>query len=326
LIETPALVSAPVPAPLRIVAGFWRRLLAFAIDAIITALPCGILGFALYNFFSRSGADGILIGFTLTLAYFAVFGSSIGGGQTIGHRITHIQVVGREGESISLTRSLLRYLILLGPILLSSAVLPMIGGSGIKASIDWLFLGAEVATVYLYVFNRRTRQSLHDLATDTYVVDAKVAGRVELPRIWGWHWAILGGSALVGVVLLSGFGNTIRQAGPFPEFLTIQQAVLDSGKVQSVGVSIQKNWRNGKTDTGLIVNVAWRGDPTDIEKNATEIADIVLQADPHASDRDFVTVKFQEGYSIGFATFSMNRQVSHSPAAWNKQIQDYGLR
>jgi hypothetical protein len=126
--------------------------------------------------------------------------------------------------------------------------------------------------------------------------------------------------------LLGGFGNRIRQAGPFPELLAIQQAVLDSGKVQSAGVSIQQNWKNGETSTGLIVSVAWRGDTTNIEKNATAIAAIVLQADPHASDRDFITVKFQGGYSIGFATFSMNRQVSHSPAAWNKQIQDYGMR
>ena len=325
MIETPALVSTPVPPSVRIVAGFWRRPLAFAIDVVITALPCGILGFALHNFFSRSGADGILIGFTLTLAYFAILGSSIGKGQTIGDRITHIQVVGHAGESISPTRSLLRYLILLGPILLSSAVFPVIG-SGIKASIDWLFFGAEVATVYLYVFNRRTRQSLHDLATDTYVVDAIVAGRVELARIWQWHWAILAGCALAGIVLLGGFGNTIRQTGPFPDLLAIQQAILDSGKVQSVSVSIQKNWKNGETATGLVVGITWRADPTNIEKNATEIAAIVLQADPHTTDRDFITVRFKGGYSVGFATISMNRQVSHSPAAWNKQVQDYGLR
>lgn len=134
--ETLPSVPPPVPTSVRIVAGFWRPLFAFAIDAIITAVPCGILGFALYNFLSNSG-DAIVIGFVLTLGYFAILGSSIEAGQTIGHRITQIQVVGRGGEPISLTRSLLRYLILLGPILLTSAVLPSFVGHGIKASIDW---------------------------------------------------------------------------------------------------------------------------------------------------------------------------------------------
>src|ERR1700722_16322605 len=113
----------PVTTSVRIVAGFWRRLFAFAIDAIITAVPCRILGFVLHNSLSNSGV-AIVIGFALTLAYFAILGNSIGGGQTIGHRITQIQVVGRGGEHASLTRSLLRYLILLGPILLTSAVVP----------------------------------------------------------------------------------------------------------------------------------------------------------------------------------------------------------
>jgi uncharacterized RDD family membrane protein YckC len=274
----------------------------------------------------KLGGVAIVIGFALTLAYFAILGNSIGGGQTIGHRITQIQVVGRGGEHISLTRSLLRYLIVLGPILLTSAVLPSFVGHGIKASIDWLFFGAEIVIVYLYVFNTRTRQSLHDLATNTYVVDALIVGRVEFPRIWPWHWAILGGSAFVGLALLIGFGNTIRDAGPYPELIVIQKAVLDSGSVQSADVSIQKNWSNGKTSTGLIVSVVWRGDPTNIERSATEIAKIVLQADSHASGQDFVTVRFLEGYSIGFATFNKNRQVSHSPEIWIKQIQDFGLR
>jgi hypothetical protein len=83
-----------------------------------------------------------------------------------------------------------------------------------------------------------------------------------------------------------------------------------------------KNWSNGKTATGLIVSVVWRGDPANIERSATEIADIVLQADSNASDQDFVTVKFLGDYSIGFATLYKNRQVSHIPAAWIKQIRD----
>jgi uncharacterized RDD family membrane protein YckC len=325
LIESPTFLSPSVPMPSRIVAGFWRRLFAFVIDALITAVPCGLLGFGFYNFFCRSQAPGMLIGFAVTLPYFAILGSSEGGGRTVGHRITRLEVVDRQGKLISAKRSFLRYLILLAAILLTSAALPVSGRFGIKASIDWLLVGAEFAIGYLYLFNRRTRQSLHDLATGTYVVDAGSVGEVQFHRLWAGHWAILGG-ALVGAALLSSLGKTIRQTGPFPELTAVQLAVLESGKVQSVSDLIQENWTNGETSTTLNVIVVWKDKPLNIEKNATEIADIVLRADPRAVDRVSITVTFHEGFKIGFATFSKNRHVSHNAATWREQIQSYGLR
>ncbi len=311
--------------PSRIVAGFWRRIFAFVIDALITAVLCGLLGFGFYNFFSRSQAAGMLIGFALTLPYFAILGSSQGGGQTLGHRITHLEVVDRQGKLISVKRSFLRYLILLAPILLTAVALPVSGRFGVKSGIDWLLVGAEVAICYLYLLNRSTRQSLHDLATDTYVVDEGTIGDVHLPRFWAGHWAILG-CVLVGAALLSGLGKIVGQSDPFPELNAVQLAVLDSGKVRSVSDLVQKNWTNGETSTTLNVIVVWKDKPLNIEKNATEIADIVLRADPHAVDRDFITITFHEGFEIGFATFSKNRHVSHSPATWRGQIQSNGLR
>jgi uncharacterized RDD family membrane protein YckC len=314
------------PAPSRTIDGFWRRLLAFAIDAFLTALPCAILGFAFYTFFSVSTVYGLLIGFSFTLLYFAILGSSVARGQTLGHRITEIQVVNREGNFISLERSLLRYLILLGPLLLSSQALPSSAPYAVKTSVDWLISGAELAVVYLYLFNRSTQQSQHDVATETYVVEAHGVGSVESPRFWAGHWAILGGIAIVGVVLSIGFGNTVLESAPFPELTGIQQAILNSGKVQSAGASVQKTWRNGEVRTGLIVNVVWKSKPLIIEQDATKIADIVIRADSQAFSRDFITVNFRDGFVVGFATFSNSRQVSHDPATWIKQAENFGLR
>jgi uncharacterized RDD family membrane protein YckC len=226
--------SSAVAVPVRVIAGFWRRLLAFVVDAFITAVPCGILGFVLYGFFSTNGAAGILIGFVLTILYFGILGSAVAQGQTIGHRITHIQVVDKQGRPVSMKRSFLRYLILLGPVLLSSTVFPGSSRFGVATGIDWLITGIEVAIVYLYLFNRSGSQSLHDLATDTFVVSTESAGEVEVPRFWFGHWAILGGAALVGAVVLTGFENRISKSGSFAELTAIQQAVLNSGKVQSV--------------------------------------------------------------------------------------------
>jgi uncharacterized RDD family membrane protein YckC len=95
---TLSLESAVAPTVHREVAGFWRRVLAFVIDTFLTAIPCGVLGFVFYQFFTTHRADGILIGFALTLPYFAILGSSVGTGQTLGHRLTDLQVVDQQGK------------------------------------------------------------------------------------------------------------------------------------------------------------------------------------------------------------------------------------
>src|SRR5262245_52347089 len=100
--------SAVTPTVTREVAGFWRRGLAFVIDAFLTAIPCAVLGFAFQPFFTTSRAEGILVGFALTLPYFAFLGSSVGSGQTLGHRLTDLEVVDQRGNHISLKRSALR--------------------------------------------------------------------------------------------------------------------------------------------------------------------------------------------------------------------------
>ena len=130
----------------------------------------------------------------------------------------------------------------------------------------------------------------------------------------------------MGAALLTGFENRISKSGPITELTAIQQAVLNSGKVQSVGVFVQRNWKHGETRTGLVIDVVWRGESFTPEKEATEIADVVLRADPQASGRDFITVRFLNGFMVGFFRLSNNRQVSHSPATWLQQTQTYGLQ
>jgi uncharacterized RDD family membrane protein YckC len=322
----PSTPITPDKTPTRVVAGFWRRIIALAIDSLIAALPCGILGAVFYDFFSRSEAYGFLVGFPLTLLYFGILGSSLGGGQTLGHKVTGIRVVDRNGKSIPLNRSLLRYTILLAPFLLRSGAFPISGFFVSKAILDWLMLVSTLAIIYLYIFNRTSRQSLHDLAADSYVVDADSIGAVESPPCWAGHWAILGGVSLATAALSLAPQNMVGQRGIFSELSAIQKAVLSSGDVQNAGVYVQKNWANGDTKSGLTVEVVWRGKAPATEKAAAEIAERVLLADPHAMDRDFITVNSLEGFRIGLATFSKKSRISHDPATWMKEAQSYGLR
>jgi uncharacterized RDD family membrane protein YckC len=317
--EGPSLSELPTEA----VAGFWRRIFAFLVDVVITAAPCALVGFTFRQFFAESKLAGDLLGFFITLPYFAILGSCRGGGQTLGHRIVHIRVVDREGRCLPLGRSFLRYLVLIIPLQLSEAEIPTSAPAGLKMLVSWLLPVLVAVIVYLYLFNVRTRQSLHDLAVRAYVVDTHTTGSVVTKRFWKWHWAVLGGglfagTVLAGVIIIGGLGKSSL----FGELMSVQRAVLDSGKVQAARVQIGKNRTHGQT---MRVDVNWNGQPDNYDLASTQIAAIVLRTDPAANKLDYIGVGFTGGFKIGFVNFSQNRVVMRRPADWAMKIQQLRL-
>jgi uncharacterized RDD family membrane protein YckC len=327
--DTPASDSLPEgppvsESPTRVVASFWRRIFAFLVDIVTTAVPCAFVGFTFHRFFAESKLAGDLLGFFITLPYFAILGSCFGGGQTLGQRIMRIRVVDREGRCLSLERSFLRYLILLIPLQLSEAEIPT-SAPGLKMLVSWLLPVLVALIVYLYLFNVRTRQSLHDLAVGAYIVDADTKGHIETKRFWKWHWAVLGGVLFAVAVLTSVIVGGLGKSSAFGELMSVQRAVLASGKVQAARVQIGKNRTNGQTTTRLRVDVNWNGQPGNYDLASTEVAAIVLRADPSASKLDSIGVGFTEGFKIGFMNFSQNRVVNRRPADWATKIQQLRL-
>ena len=158
----------PIPSPSgeAAVAGFWRRFLACVIDGAIFSIPTLCLGFVFFAQFARLGGWGRLVGFVIALMYFGFMNSAVGNGRTFGKRILKIRLVGLNGSTISVPRSFVRYVILV---------------FGVGGSI-----------IYLIVFNRRNRRSLHDLLASTYVmkVDAKATVPPNL-KIWFGHGLII---------------------------------------------------------------------------------------------------------------------------------------
>src|SRR5690348_14117245 len=74
------------------IAGFWRRLAAFVVDALILGVPAMLLGFAMFDWAASLGQAGRLIGFVVALLYFGLLNSRLGGGQTLGKRLLGIRV------------------------------------------------------------------------------------------------------------------------------------------------------------------------------------------------------------------------------------------
>lgn len=158
--EEPSIISEK-PA----FAGIWRRLAAFTIDTVILSIPAFIVGFGYFNWAASLGQAGRLIGFFMLLLYFGYFDSGLGVGQTLGKQLLDIKVVGRTGAMLSPVQAMSRFIIIGIPFFLNGVwinVTSIWQQHLILALLTVLIFGLGGSILYLFIFNRRTHQSLHD--------------------------------------------------------------------------------------------------------------------------------------------------------------------
>lgn len=291
--------------PDRKIAGFWRRLGAFVIDFMLLGIAGLILGALFFDPFARMGAYARLIGFAIALAYFGIFNSRIGGGQTLGKRWLGVRVVDAHDQLLSLPRSLLRYAVLGIPFFANG--LPVDPTLAMSTPLGYLLalvvFGGIFATTYLYVFNRRTRQSLHDLVVGSYVERFDTAARpVPFPTMWRGHLAVaalLVAIALSAPVIASRFAQTQTFAGILPLYQTL------STQPHVMTAQVVRGWSSfngGKTTHSLQSSLRLDAPMTEDGDMAKRIAQLMAKADPNIANEDAVVVVLVYGYDMGIAS------------------------
>jgi uncharacterized RDD family membrane protein YckC len=345
-IFTPPIGADPPPSfetspPDRAIAALWRRIAAFVVDGIILGAVGTLLALPFFETLSRLGWRGPLVGFCIALPYFAILNSSVGNGRTLGKRLMRIQVVDKNGSTISLRRSAVRYAVFAIPYFLNDLLLPMTrtpwAVSGLKAIV---VVGFGGATLYLVFFNRHTRQGLHDLAVGSYVAVADKEGPLKIEPIWGTHWVILG-SLLVVIFLSTGIlGNELARWGAFPQMLEDVRLVEDMEGVQAAGAQElnQNNFGSREKKNILIINVYWVGKSAekqtatgnfagDLKEKwaskqafADQIAKAIIGHDPTVNDHDSLKVVIIRGYNLGIAHAQVSYFYQHTPAEWNARL------
>ena len=313
------------PPPCRTICRFWPRIAAFLIDgAVLTGIGL-ILGFFLFARLAALGQSGRWIGFLVSVTYAGTLNSVFGRGQTIGKRALGIRVVGKTGELISLPRSLMREAVLVTPFLANGVVIPawmMDHPLGRAIGYSWAYIPGllGMAIVYLYLFNRRSRQSAHDLLFGTYVTEATSAGPVAARPVWPGHWWIMAG--IVAAIILAGWGMMqLIHVDAFAGMSKAIERIEASNRFDSATANIATSTviSNGTRHTESIysVTVAMKVRPEDYERAARDIAQIVLAADPGAQSCSKLSVNIRYGYDIGIARASFTRGFSHTPAQWS---------
>jgi len=315
------------PGPARVICGFWRRLGAYSVDAILLGVAGFVLSLFFSTYFSEMGAWALLVGFTISIFYFGLLNSVVGRGQTLGKRLLRIEVTNAEGQHLTPGRSFLRYTIFALPFylncVLSSVGIAVVSWTALLLGLVVFCMGGTIA--YLYLFNRRTRQSLHDLAVGSYVVRVQPRGLINAPPIWKGHLIAIAVLLLLAVTLACA-GMALTRVAFFEQLLTVQQAILSSGSVNSVsvteGVSMSSFNGNFQSAKVLSVNTQWKEKPLDFQAAAHEVAALVLKTDPDATRDDLLSVTISSGYNIGIYSSHRSETVSHSPAEWKSEGPD----
>ncbi len=320
---TPPLAD-PQPAILlphsRAIAPLLRRFGAFLIDCFFV----GGIGMLIAHPFAESlvaiGPWGRLIGFLIALPYYAIFNSRIGNGQSPGKRLMHLQVVNADGTPISFARALVRSVLFTLPLFLNGLDLPLSRVPRLLLYAESvLIFGLGISTIYLVLFNRATRQSIHDLAAGSYVADAHTSGPVHPIRVWKGHYAV------VALVLVF-FGI----AGPLLEsqltkhidlttMLADARLIESLDHVQSVSI-MEARTSNAPGSRTYVVSVRYTGPAGQRDALAHTVAATLLAHDPHVREHDQLRINIIRGYELGIADSFVTYPYTDTPEAWQASI------
>jgi uncharacterized RDD family membrane protein YckC len=317
-------IPPPAPTPEPQIAGFWQRVLGLLVDGLLLGLIGMLLGLIFWDMFVRFGPWGRLVGFVIAMLYFVPMNSRMFGGQTVGKRLVGSRVVNRNGRPVSLSRSTARYLILAVPYFLNNAIVPVsIIFSWIGTVFGILTLGFGCATIYLIIFNRRTRQSLHDIVAGTFVVK-RSSGEAPLRKTtWPGHLLVVGLLIVVFAALPrllaplinnSFFKPLLIAADHIERECHVTVRTITQGFVQTYGAKTSRRQI-------LTVSVVSPNKPSDYGAFANNIAAVVIRDVPSARDVDIISVGTAYGYDIGISSWWSIHRLSYPPAEWQKRLQ-----
>ena len=315
--------------PLAPFAGFWRRVAAFLVDSVILGLIGYALGLVLFDTFVRLGPWGRCVGFVAALVYFVPQESGPSGGQSLGKRLLGIRVVDAHGLPLGPGRSLARFCVFGVPYFLNGAALPMdVATFGGGFALAVVALGGTLALAYLLVFNRRTRQSLHDLSVGAFVVRVRRSTRdaraVPAPvRMWGGHRAIAG-----ALVVLAGatplMFPALMRIPMFAGLQAIYAGVAAQPELRSVNVFESVGRVYGTAATGvqheLLIQATIATPLPDPVPLATRLAGIALKAWPDAVREDRIIVRLAHGFDIGIASSWTYSTLALTPEQWADRV------
>lgn len=309
------------PAVSPAIAPLWKRAVAFFLDCIVlTVIGMGI-GSALFDTLAGMGLWGAAVGFAVAMIYFGICDSRIRNGQSVGKIAMKLRVAARDGNAPALGAALLRAAVLLLPYFLIAIPFDLQAHLGASVALSVLIFGTAFALAYLIVFNRATRQSLHDLAAGAYVVrtDDRLAKGAPAHRRLGRGHVIAVALLYVLAGILPVLGAQLTRQEPFASLLALQNLLAAEPGAVRVNVTDGAG-KAGESGRTLSIQMALKSKAMFNEATADRIAGMALDNHAAASGKEAIAITLSYGYDIGIASAQTGASFSHSPAQWRERL------
>lgn len=299
---------------------FWTRVWALLIDSLILGIFGFILGSVFEDFFIALGEEAKLIGWFISLAYFSILNSKLNNGQTIGKKIMKIQVTDIEGRTVSLKTSFIRALIFTTPFFLNGFKITGTATFSVVNIIQSMIIFTlGLGIMVFYIFNKETRQSLHDIVAKTYVVqDHRNSTVTIMPQPKKLPFYITGGLLLL--VIITSIYN-YNSNSEIKKLLPVYEMVSRQDHVSRASISM--NHFSGskqyvytisiKTDKKQQFNGHMENDP--IIKEAVET---FINSNVYENDQDVLNVVIGSGFDIGIARQNYSYNVFKPIFKWRE--------
>lgn len=288
------------------ISGFWKRIGALLIDTLILGAFGYILGITFEGIFVAIGGWGRLLGFSIALIYFGIMNSKFSSGQTIGKKLLKLKVVNSNNETIGIVKSFGRYIVLSTPFFLNGAHFTNEAmTSYLMYPLAFVIFGGLLSTTYLYVFNRITRQSLHDLVFRTFVVNSSAEPQKIAP-VWNVHLIIVC-IFFVAAAIAPIFTTQLSKTEPFANLLAVQTALANDPSVTyasiSTGTTSFSSSTEGKRITTYVsAQVFLKQNNVNDINLARKLAKVVIFEYPEAKKLNSINITLIYGYDIGISS------------------------
>ncbi|GAB3347315.1 hypothetical protein [Lysobacter tyrosinilyticus] len=168
--------------------------------------------------------------------------------------------------------------------------------------ISLVVFGGMLSILYLLVFNRTTRRSLHDFAAGSWVVRvAAPASTGHVPRLWRGH-VIAVALLLVMALSLPLLTQSLTRLPVFEEIFPALEAINAEPGVKYATVNAGFSSGSGGELTYVAAILQLDNPRVEDKPFAKGIASKMLQAAPGFAKRDVVAVTLTYGYDLGIAT------------------------
>ncbi|MEP0365564.1 MAG: RDD family protein [Cyclobacteriaceae bacterium] len=307
---------------------FWPRIGALLIDFIIIGIFGFLIGMIFEDFFVSIGNQGLMFGLIIALIYFSIGNSEISNAQTIGKKVVKIKIIDLSGNMISIQKSLLRSAILFAPYFLINYPIPGIDElSVVNVYKGSILISALIGIIILYISNKSTRQSLHDLIIGTYVVNVEQSENVKE----------LQPNSKIGIYLSIGLTivlisfttyNLMNKDSVINDFDDVIGEIGEIDGVLRVGAT-----RNTTTFYGdeksitesysLLLHVQEIPNGSDFEQSeiVRKAVKILFQVKPEVKSLDVINVKLNRGFNIGIAKKNNSYSSGKPPAEWSEIVE-----